>query len=352
MWHSCFGEIEVVEQVYRFNDKAGSRIRPFSDTAQVHSHSYSKPLQRVVSDFGADNAFGQVNKKLKEHYKITLPMRAASTITEFHAQRIAAHKDLLCKESSAQADTVIAESDGSMVPIVETYVPETSKKPKDRRKNKKLSWKEARLSLAHAKGSTCPCFAGTMESVEVAGEQLLACANQAGAHKDTHVHCVGDGARWIANQVEEQFGANGTYLIDFYHLCEYLSAAAASCCGQESEASWLDKQKKEMKASNHKAVLIELKPYLEEQTVDDSNAPVRACYRYIDNRPAQLDYKTAIERDLPIGSGEVESAHRYVLQARLKIAGAWWKLDNAKNMIELRVCRANDLWSEYWDKAA
>jgi hypothetical protein len=36
------------------------------------------------------------------------------------------------------------------------------------------------------------------------------------------VHCVGDGARWIANQVEEKFGSNGTYLIDFYHLCQEL----------------------------------------------------------------------------------------------------------------------------------
>jgi hypothetical protein len=27
---------------------------------------------------------------------------------------------------------------------------------------------------------------------------------------------------------------------------------------------------------------------------------------------------------LPIGSGEIESAHRYVFQTRLKIAGGWW----------------------------
>lgn len=62
----------------------------------------------------------------------------------------------------------------------------------------------------------------------------------------------------------------------------------------------------------------------------------RACYRYINNRPNQLDYKTAIEKGLPIGSGEIESAHRYVLQKRLKLSGAWWLLQYAKNMINLR----------------
>ena len=52
--------------------------------------------------------------------------------------------------------------------------------------------------------------------------------------------------------------------------------------------------------------------------------------------------------ELPIGSGEVESAHRYVIQDRLKRAGAWWKLKNAKHMLALRVSRANQEWDRYW----
>src|SRR3984957_2265150 len=43
---------------------------------------------------------------------------------------------------------------------------------------------------------------------------------------DSYVHAVGGGAPRIVGQVEEQFGAQGNYLIDFYHVCEYLSAAA------------------------------------------------------------------------------------------------------------------------------
>lgn len=79
---------------------------------------------------------------------------------------------------------------------------------------------------------------------------------------------------------------------------------------------------------------------------------MRACYRYIKNRPEQLDYKAAQDNGLPIGSGEIESAHRYVIQKRLKLAGAWWKISNAKNIINLRVCRVNRLWDDYWQKAA
>ena len=86
-------------------------------------------------------------------------------------------------------------------------------------------------------------------------------------------------------------------------------------------------------------------------SVADQDAPVRACYRYISNRPNFLDYQRALAVGLPIGSGAIESAHRYVIQNRLKRAGAWWTLDNLHNMLALRVLRANREWDEYWNPA-
>jgi len=58
--------------------------------------------------------------------------------------------------------------------------------------------------------------------------------------------------------------------------------------------------------------------------------------------------QSAIAADLPIGSGEIESAHRYVIQERLKLSGCWWKLENATTMLALRVLRANGDWDTYW----
>ena len=39
------------------------------------------------------------------------------------------------------------------------------------------------------------------------------------------------------------------------------------------------------------------------------------------NRSNKFDYKNAIENDLPIGSGEIESANKNIVQKRLKIPG-------------------------------
>ncbi len=87
---------------------------------------------------------------------------------------------------------------------------------------------------------------------------------------------------------------------------------------------------------------------LEPAAVPDADAPVRTCHRYLSNRLDQLDYQGALAQGLPIGSGEIESAPRYIVQQRLKRPGAWWTPDNAEAMLALRVARANGQWSAYW----
>ena len=141
--------------MYRANG-TGSRFRPFSEGANITSRSYSRPLQRAICDFGADHAFGQVSKKLKEHYGIDIADSAARTVTEYHASMMDGAPEI-AEFVCPAADVIIAESDGSMIPIVET----SNDPSPDRRKNKQLFWKEARLSLARAKGSSSPYIAGT-----------------------------------------------------------------------------------------------------------------------------------------------------------------------------------------------
>ena len=88
---------------------------------------------------------------------------------------------------------------------------------------------------------------------------------------------------------------------------------------------------------------------MEPPDTPEDAAPVRACHRYLSNRRAHLDYRAALAAGLPIGSGEIESAHRYVVQQRLKRPGAWWTPDNAEAMLALRIVRANGQWSRYWN---
>ena len=75
---------------------------------------------------------------------------------------------------------------------------------------------------------------------------------------------------------------------------------------------------------------------------------MRATHHYLHKRKDNLDYAGARAAGLPIGSGEIESGHRHVIQQRLKLAGGWWKENHAQAMLGLRVARANQLWNAYW----
>ena len=52
------------------------------------------------------------------------------------------------------------------------------------------------------------------------------------------------------------------------------------------------------------------------------------------------------------GSGEVESAHRYIPQKRMKIPGACWSPATINPMLALRVMRENDWWEPFWESEA
>ncbi len=307
--------------------------------------------QRVIVDFAADQPFAQARAKLQEHYGFAIGESTIQRITFAHAQAMyeAGHEGSEFPETPGLRKPIIVETDGGMVPIVEP-----SCEGKDKRKGKTLSWREAKLSLAHAQGSRTPVYAGSIEGgVEEAGRQLLSCAVRAGFGANSRVHAVGDGAPWIVGQVEEQFGDQGRYLIDFYHVCEYLGAASEAIApNPAARSAWMETQKEALKGGRLDAVLRALAGHCEPPEVDDEHAPVRTCHRYLSARANHLNYRQALADGLPIGSGEIESAHRYVAQQRLKRPGAWWRVEHAEYMLALRINRINGDWDVYWKALA
>jgi len=67
-----------------------------------------------------------------------------------------------------------------------------------------------------------------------------------GIGQNSKLHCVGDGALCIYEQLDRVFGTQAGFLIDFYHLCDYL-AAASNRCAPDHPSVWLEQQKQWMK---------------------------------------------------------------------------------------------------------
>jgi hypothetical protein len=309
-----------------------------------------------MSDFGVEHSFAQAAARLREHYGIEVAVGAVARITEEHAQAAASFVEAFAASAPRPAQQsavaqLICEMDGSMVPIV---VVEKPSPQADGRKHRQSVWKEARLCAAVAQGSVTATYAVSFEGTAHAGSALASAARVAGLGEETKIHAVGDGAPWIAAEIDHQFGAQATYLIDFYHVSEYLAAAAHRAC-PENPALWRRNQQEALKAGRLEAVLAELKSIPGQGSPGETppqDDPVAGCIRYLEKRRSHLDYRAALQAGLPIGSGLIESGHRHILQARLKRPGAWWRWDNAKAMANLRVLRQNGLWDAYWTHRA
>jgi hypothetical protein len=314
----------------------------------------SQPLKRRISDFGAERSGRSAVAGIKEHYGIDVPFYSVEVITRRIAKETASFNTLR-PEPKQKSVVQVTELDGSMVPIVEFCSADAVSDPKakrDKRKRRSCKWNEIRVcttrDTTRAEARFGVCLGGVFET----GLMMEQTCRQAGMDDQTHIHGVGDGAPWIAEQYEKRFGLQGSFLIDFYHLCEYISVAASHCAGSDQRDAWVEIQNERLRNNQYQNVVDELMDYIEPDTIADEQAPERKCWRYLTNRTMHLDYRSAREKGLPIGSGEVESAHRHVIQKRLKLAGAWWSPEHVASMAQMRVTRANGEWSDFWSQKA
>lgn len=337
-----FGVVNVGEEVWSTDQK--SYVRLLGAAIGVTPRGRSARLERALTDFGCEHSFQHAAARVLEHYGFEIGSSAVRDTTLEHAHRA---RELLEQQyaqpfrllSASGAAQVIAEADGSMICTVASGK-RAGKKPRD--------WKEIRLCAAQAQGKTDTIYAATFGAVAEVGRRWGHCVRRAGRGQNSQVHALGDGAPWIRRQTREIFGPQGTFLCDFYHVSEYL-AAAAPACRKEAADQWRRTQQKRLKRGAVDRVMESLAEHLEPAETPDEMAPVRQAHLYLGNRLDCMDYPRALKLGLPIGSGMIESGHRHVLQARLKKAGAAWLIENADRIANLRVLRANSQWQTLWN---
>jgi len=169
-----------------------------------------------------------------------------------------------------------------------------------------------------------PLFTQTLSAYQAAGYQLI---------------FLSDGAIWLRQMMEAAF-PGAQLILDFYHVMEWLGKAAqVGFWGESSRRKWLATQRKHLLSSEIDVVLAAIDALKGPATV---LAPVRA---YLVSNRDRMDYGRYVANGWLIGSGAVESAHRTLLQSRLKLSGQRWSEVGANRLMALRVHVANG-WHE------
>ena len=149
---------------------------------------------------------------------------------------------------------------------------------------------------------------------------------------------ISDRAVWLRQLMTAQY-PQATLVLDFWHAMSYIGrVGTVAYRHQKSRTEWIEKQHTLLLNSELDSVLVHIKALCIKANLRDS-----VC-TYLEANRDRMDYRGYQKRGLLIGSGAIESAHRTVVQKRLKRSGQRWSLAGAQHVLNLRTCLMSDRW--------
>lgn len=254
---------------------------------------------------------------------------------------------------------IVVSLDGGRVRLREPRKGRTKKG----RKKFAAKWREPRLFIIYAvdeQGRMADDFApiidGTLASCDRLFEMLQAYLVSLKVSAARRILFVADGASWIWKRIPKLIRAlelkaeQVQQLIDFWHAVEYLGKIADSKHLKGSHRKrWLTTQKKRLRRGEIGSVVIELKTLLSGRRTKSQTTWLNYFIHHgLVHR--RMDYSKSRSRNMPIGSGAIESAIRRIVNLRVKSNSTYWLRENAETMIRLRAWlkagRAEELFQQ------
>ncbi len=172
---------------------------------------------------------------------------------------------------------------------------------------------------------------------------------------DKRIHIAIDGEPCLKKGLSA-LSPEATFALDIIHVVEKLWKIRRVYYGQRAEET--EKQVEEMKALLYEGRVEELlsrlrgmEQQLSKRAERDKNKRVvlSAVINYQEPRLDMMSYKDYIEEDLPIASGIVEGAARYVVGERMDCSGMRWIPEHAEALLHLRCVELNGDWDKFFE---
>lgn len=216
----------------------------------------------------------------------------------------------------------------------------------DKRKRNE-EWRDVRVGFARPLTEMTRTYVAAMADYNVVTDQLFSAAVDRGLSERTQVVGVADGGNGLREALDAKF-AGMRFILDRPHFNGHLyeTADAMGLDGSARE-EWVAAAVVECEVGKAPVVVEALRDF-----EGRGAARARCLSNYLDRFSDAVDYEKARASGYPTGSGEVESAHRYIPQKRLKIPGACWAPDTINPMLALRIMRENEWWEPFWASEA
>ena len=147
-------------------------------------------------------------------------------------------------------------------------------------------------------------------------------------------------------------GVTVTIVLDFIHVLEYVWKAAFCffSSGSEEAETWVQQRALRILQGKASDVAAGIRRSATLQNLDKkARANADKCADYLLKNRQYLHYDEYLDQGYPIASGVIEGACRHLVNDRMDITGARWRLDRAEAVLRIRALRASDDFEAYWD---
>ncbi len=151
--------------------------------------------------------------------------------------------------------------------------------------------------------------------------------------EQVRIALLGDGAAWVWKTLASCF-PEGKQVLDYYHCSEHVYKVAEAHYGEGPKAlQWMESTLARLADNQVDKVIWGLQRM---KATPATKNEIGKLITYLHHQRDRLDYSACKEKGIPIGSGGIESANKFISHIRLKRSGAWWVVENGNGMLRLR----------------
>jgi hypothetical protein len=332
------GEHELTRR-YHYCGKCRQGFFPLDAELGLPAEGELTPkMERRVLDLGLNAPFEESAERWGIHHAGTISENLVRhVVSRAGAQLLATplpESDAFGPRAHTAPELVIAESDGSMVPTRGTD-----------------AWREIKLcsiyrqehhgnvgSRGMISQARYVAEMGDMTKLRAATTEAL---ERERAWEARRAAWLGDGApcNWtLAEEVLPQ----AVQILDWGHAIEAAMTCAKAVLGEQETgliATWQRTIEHLVGEGRVTEVLEQLKS-CKLLARGKARQALTDLSRYYRNNRKRMHYHRYLEEGLHIGSGAIESAHKHVLQQRMKLAGQHWDPERARTMAKLRAAQS------------
>jgi hypothetical protein len=157
--------------------------------------------------------------------------------------------------------------------------------------------------------------------------------------------------RWVLAEARRR-GVKVTLVLDFIHALEYLWKAGHAFYAEGSTEleTWVLERLEKMLDGDISHVVAGMTRMATMRELDaKTRGPVDKAAPYLLKRKNMMRYNELLAMGAPIASGIIEGACRHLINDRLELTGACWRLPSAEAVMRLRSLLASDDFDAYWD---